>query len=251
MQETSRYGHEFGDAQFTGQEGATLEYFYNLIDAHDYLDLAHLLGWSEACPVVPTVLERGSAKQAAEGYGELQFIRGIQLDLLNKNNTTYYKELTGTHKRKAGEPASDFSLAYIPSDHAYNVRGSATIVGYDMPRLTREFIGPRKNRTQDRILESIEVFEDVLTTSTARNHNLTQFTVALAHKYAEIDQNPLKYVRRLLSSGKLLEDNQLSECQEILCEMYLAKSSLYTTYAGLSSAERADQGIADISFPSY
>jgi hypothetical protein len=251
MKETKRYGHDFGDAQFTGQKGPTLEYFYQLIDTHDYLGLAHLLGWSEACPVVPVFIERGTSKEAAQGYGELQFIRGIQLDLLKQKNPSYHKQLTGIHSRKVGEQVGEFSPDFIPSDHSQNVRGSATVVGYDIPRLTREFIGPRKTRNQNQILQAVNVFEEVLVDSTTKGDSITQFTVALADKYAEIDQNPLKYVRRLLSSGKLLEDNQLSECQEILSEMYLAKSPLYTTYAGLSSTEKASLGIADINFPSY
>jgi hypothetical protein len=248
-----RYGHEFGDGQLTGpgKDSVSVELFYGLLENRDYEGLSYLLGWAEGCPIVPTVLSRRSAQETASDYAELQFIRGTVLSLIEEHNPDLHSELTTTRPRREAEPAGQYFEEFIPEDHLENVRGGATVVGYDIPRLVREYIGPRAERSQERILESFEIFEEVLAKSTERAHSPAQFAVALANKYAELDNNPLKYVRRLLSAGKLVEDNQLTEYQEILAEMYLSRSELYTSYTELSRDERVERGIANISFPEY
>lgn len=248
MTEGIRFGRKFGGTEFTGGNSVTLTHFYRLIGNRDYLGLAHVLGWSEGCPVVPDVLKRGTAKDAAEGYGELQFIRGNLLSIIEPINPSLHQELTTTRSRKPGERPGQFFPDFIPSDHLQNVRGCATTVGYDLPRLVREFIGPREKRTQDRILRAFDVFASVLEKSTKENQTAIQFTVALAEKYAQIDQNPLKYVRRLLSAGKLKEDNQETEATLILANMHTMKTSLYEAYASLMPQERAVKGIAELTY---
>lgn len=249
MSENLRYGREYGDSAFTGGDSLTLSHFYHLLGDRNYLGLSRVLGWSEGCPVVPNVLERGTPQAAAEGYGELQFIRGTLLSIIEPVNSALHHELTTTRPRQKGEPAGQFFPAFIPGDHLENVRGCATIVGYDLPRLVREFIGPRPSRTQSRIIQAFDVFTRVLKDSTHRRRTPIEFTVALAETYARLDSDPLRYVRRLLSAGKLKEDNQQSEATLILANMHTMKTSLYDAYASLTPLERATAGIAEIPEP--
>ena len=236
-----RHTREFGDSSFTGESPESIELFYQTlmgVGKHGYKKLAKMLGWSEGCPVVPHLLANSTDKEVAEGYAELQFIRGTILELVGQHSPKLLGELTRTRKRNPDEPAIQFDLRYTPKDHKEYIRGSATVVGYILPRLVREFIGDRgtKKRNQDHMLQAFDIFEQTLKIeSRLKTTNPARFAVRLATAFAEADADgvaldPLKYVRRLLSKGKLEEDSQYSEYNDIKLAMVKQDNQLWKTY---------------------
>lgn len=253
IESATKYGREFGDSSFTGESAQSIELFYETlmgVKKHGYRKLAKMLGWSEGCPVVPHLLAKSTDKEVAEGYAELQFIRGTILDLAGQHSPALHDQLTRTRKRKPDEPALKYDLRYTPKDHKEYIRGSATAVGYSLPRLVREFIGARgsKERNQDRMLQAFDIFEKTLKKDAKlASVNPARFAVSLATSYAEADADgvaldPLKYVRRLLSKGKLEEDCQYSEYADIRLAMAKKNNQLWKTY--LESRTNLDPKLA-------
>jgi hypothetical protein len=236
-------GRNFGDGHYISDKvgQGTL---YSLIEQGSWELAAEILGYSEACPVVPTVIERKGAKGAAETYAELLLTRGIQLDIIRAHNPTMADKIMATANRRDQEPPGQFNPGSVPDDHEHLLRGPASLVGYNLPRLTREFIGTRDDRSQERILQAFEVFETVVRKSTLHQHNPMQFMVALAEQYALIDNNPKRYLKCLLSDGKVQEDNLWHHAMLTLVNAGAMETILYHTYIDMTPEEQSAREIA-------
>lgn len=244
LREEIRYEHKFGDSQLTGESSAALELFYSLLKGEntDYDQLALVLGWSEGCPVVPEVIEKGGSKEAAKGYAELQFIRGNILDLLKKHSPTLYREFTSTQSRNEGEPAGRYDLRYTPKNHKEYIRGAATAAGFIFPRLVREFIGKRgEEGRSERTLQAFDIVEKVIK-KYGKTKSITpnQLVVQLAEEFVladpiGIESASVKYLNRLFSQGKLEEDNQHTDYSDLRDYMKMQNSNLWKAYTAIEN----------------
>jgi hypothetical protein len=239
-------GRDFGGGSFV-EAKPHQDNFYKLLEHKRWQLLASSLGWSEGCPVVPEVIERDGAQGAAETYAELLFTRGIQQDIIRSYSPELAQKIAAGAPRNVSEPPGRYHEQSIPFDHSAKLRGVATLVGYNLPRLTREFIGPRESRTRERMLQAFEVFETVVRKSVHLNHTPIQFMVSLAEQYALIDNNAPKYLRRLLSDGKVKEDNLTTDAMLTLANAGTMETFLYHTYINTPPEKQRELGIAVLS----
>jgi len=245
-------GRNFGDGHLI-EDSAGGTTFYELIANGEWELLADYLGWSEGCPVVPKVIERGGAQAAAETYADLLLTRQIQMDIIRQYSPSLADQIMSPANRRPGEPPGEFIESSIPFDHADILRGPARLVGYNLPRLTREFIGPREKRTQGKIIKAFDIFERALKASIEFGHKPIQFMINLAEHYAcaeyQVDydgHNPKKYLRRLLGVGKIREDNLWVDAILTLTNAATMGTSLYYAYSHMTTEEKKKLGIVEL-----
>lgn len=249
LRENKRFvNRKYGDNKFID------DVFFQLLEAGDYETLADMLGWSHACPVVPDVIKRGGFRTAVETYAELILLSGSALDIIRKHNVDLYAEFSGVHKRKKGEKPGKYYRGYTPPDHMEIIRGVAMASGYILPRLIREYLGERADRTPAKFVKAFNILERVVKNGLKRKHPLTpeQLVVDLAVAFDRDDRksngqsDPLKYIRRLFSEGKLNEDHQYGEYKAISGFMRKFKPDMWGRYQSVSGETLKKKGIADM-----
>ena len=238
---------QYRDNQNFGNSRLTSELFYHLLEEKDYLGLAFYLGWSEGCDVVPKVIGARGAKETAEGYAELSLNRGILLDSVKK----YYPQITTAFtrpiRRRAGESNAG-AYPYMNDGDDGMIVANEKLLSYDLTRLFRAYWGEgdRSKRDPNRFFQGLGIFEQALRQANQSGWNATEFIVHLAGRFAHIDQNPQKYLRRLLSAGKLKDDNQHHAYRKLVRTMRSMHSTLWSTYQKMSPDDRREKSIADI-----
>jgi hypothetical protein len=253
-----RFGRVFADSAYTGGTPELVKLFDRLLEEKKYPVLAVMLGWSEGCPVVPLILQRGSAKEAVETYAELLLSRSDLYEMIRQANPALYRRFTSTRERLSSEPAGEFFRKSIPPDHDRFLRGAAAYAGYNLPRLLREFLGPRKHRDQNRFLIAYDIFDRVLNYAALTElDSPIEFVALLAEAFHTSDdqvrqdtvrgsQDPLKYLRRLFSSGKLSEDNAYTDHLKTLRFLRQRRSPLWDIYQSAPADALKERGIADL-----
>ncbi|KKU45958.1 MAG: hypothetical protein UX62_C0007G0015 [Microgenomates group bacterium GW2011_GWA2_46_7] len=242
-----RTGREYGHGHWTG-DGTSLELFYRLLEEKDYLGLAFALGWPEGCSVIPKVIKARGTKEAAQSYAELGSLRGILLDSIRKHYPQITSAFTRPIRRKPGEP----NIAAYPNMTGDNdnevIPPAEKLLSYDFPRLFRAFWGEgdHTKRNPHRFFQGLGIVDQSLRQASKNGWDATEFIVHLAGRFANFDQDPEKYIRRLLSAGKLKDDNQNHAYRKLVRAMRSMHSSLWSTYQHMSADERRTRSIADI-----
>jgi hypothetical protein len=236
-----RQGRVFGDNLFVN------DLLYQLLEAKDYLGLSIALGWSEACDVIPRVIKGRGTKETAESYAELKLTRGILLESVRRQYPQITAAFTRPIKRRQGEPNTGGYPA-MNDGHQDTIPANEKLLSYDLPRLFRAFWGQgdRKSRDPKRFFEGMDVVDRALKEANKHGWNATEFIVHLAGRFADIDQNAPKYIRRLLSAGKYKDDNQQYAHRKLVRTMRSMHSPLWSAYKALSSEARSKLSIADI-----
>ena len=230
--------------------------FYQLLAAKDYLGLAYLIGLGQGCPVIPKVILERGAKEAAEGYLELALLRGSAIDMVKKNYPQITSAFTRPIKRLAREPVTDQYLNPEKLANSHKVIPAAEkLLSYILPRLIRSFWGEERHLRDSipgnsirELTRAFTFLENSLIRGREEGWTAEEVVINFAEKLARHEGNRTKYLRRLLSRGKLQDDNQFVANIHILRTLRNSHSPLWKEYVLLKKQNKLTTlGITDLS----
>lgn len=254
----TRYDREFGAGALIGDDG------------DDFLDKpldqqVKELAWSHACFVSDDVIvaygknfannnpysssekvfEVG-ATLTKERYAECNFTFGLILEAAKQNNPLLYQELIKPVERLENELPGEHNPQNVPSSFEKQMSPMTTPVGYALPRVAIEQMGRgEKNaeRTQERMLKALNSIDTCVESSKTP----IELVINLSERVANMDANPKTVLYHLLSAGILKEENCLSMFKEMVKELRKSAPTLSKIYDSMSSQEKKDLGIVEIS----
>jgi hypothetical protein len=250
MLQQYRVDRKIGDGIFIGDaDSASGKLFYKLLQEKDHLGLSFLLGWSEGCPVIPKVIKARGTRETAETYAELLNLRHLALDIIKKEHPSITSAFTRPVKRQPNEPAPHEFPEMLNENSLDMIPATEKLLAYDLPRLIRIYWGEKRHqRKPQRFFDALELVSISAKQAKKSHLNSSEFIVHLADQFLKKDQNnaPL-YLRRLLSAGKLSDDNQYTSFRKLLTTMRSMSSALWPYYEKLREAgELPKHGIADL-----
>jgi len=204
------------------------------------------LGISVGCPVAPDLVKpkksggRGVVEMQKR-YGEVIFSNQVlieELDHLKRGDLVL--QLTEPRPRIKGEPLGEHSNNWIPEELKENVLVPTS--GYILPRLLTEYMniaGPDKFRN---FKAAMQVFRRIAPNVGNDISLVVRFAEGLTKTLSGDKVKTELILKRLLSVGKLKEDNVLTDYSRIITEVKRTKT-LSTFYDSLVSADRDRLGI--------
>jgi hypothetical protein len=225
--------------------------FYGIAGLREHRDLwrglsktakAERLAEMEACPVAPDLIAQNGAQNMVIRYGRVINWFDYSLKVIRAAGRGDLADSLATPRpRRDGEPLGIYSENWLPDNADTTAYRSAS--AYFVGRIFFNYLTqPGQSKYQNRI-EAQGALRDAATGAESEVEMLVTFAENLArlNTQKDIDQAALKQrqitlLTRVLGTGKLLEDNQLSEYQRI--EAAVRNSEvLGEVYKGLTQEE--------------
>lgn len=248
---TERFGREWGDNTLIGNGDQGASFVDDLAEGY-WEHIARTLGFSEACPVVPSLIIQRGSEPMARRYAEAITWRKVFInELENAGRNDLANQLVTAKRRR--EPGV-YDKGWVPVEHARYIEGTESLAGWSLPRLTIAFHG----HDEKRMHEAMVIIEQSAIMAKEKYFSIREFLVYFANKIAthaheKYNQPATDFLRQLLSKGKLHQDN-LHEEFEIVYE-YMKnmqeESVLWDAYQELSEEDCDELGIACISQYNY
>jgi hypothetical protein len=222
-----RYGREFGDGRV--MVTPTLEEFFE----QSKVEQAKQLGWSDACPVVQSLLSTREPSELASRYAQVNFWYSFILEKVGRDSNIA-AEISGPIQRQENEPLGKRDEGYVPSESGAYMIGVGTPYGYALPRTLLEHIGTDEGEKKERVLEAMKCLDTAISSSKTASELLVNFGEALVSAGA----NPKQLLKHIVSTGKIKEDNCFSVYNQIFEAMKKSAPSLWSIYSTLTISEK-------------
>lgn len=237
---TEKYdSRRYGDGRILGALG--MAFFEMPLELQ-----AEMLGWSDACPVVPSLINARGAEAMIKRYGEVNHWFGTVVDKLQENGQYLaHSQLTTPLLRIEGERIGKHDAGWPPEELETRMYGPGTPLGYAIPRLIITFLegddpsSAEVNGRHQRFAEALNIIDEIINEYPGQ-YELSEFTVILADRLVrtavnQYGQNPAQFFRQLLGTGKLGEDNCRQAYKEVFNLMYRIAPDLGNDYNNLTA----------------
>lgn len=229
-----RYGRKFAERSLLGDNND--DFFKKSMD-----EQVKEIAWTEGCPVKDKVIKKRGPEVARNRYAEVIMNSQIILAEAQEHNPELYEKLIETLLRAEGEPVGEHESNSVPSSHLAEMSATETPWGYALPRLLAKALGSGKERTQDRMIKGYKMLED----SVKQADSPLELIAVLANKCSK-NVPADEILHEAFSKGYLGEENTFKLFEELLRELKAHAPKLYKYYNRLSSAEKAEKGIAEL-----
>lgn len=240
-------GRKYGDGRILGYLG--MAFFEMSLQLQ-----AEMLGYSDACPVAPSLISDRGAAAMIRRYGEVNYWFGTVAEKLQESGQylAHSQLITPLH-RLAGESMGRHDPGWPPEELETHMFGPGTPLGYAIPRLVIAYLegDPSKDEINGRHKRFAEVLNIIDETASGYvgQYELAEFTVLLADKLIregvnKYDLNPALFFRHLLGTGKLSEDNCRQDYKEIIRLIYAIAPELGSRYSALDVDDYSNFHIA-------
>lgn len=231
-------GREFGKGIFLGTKG--IDFFDKPLN-QQVLEM----GWSHACPVVDEVIKDYGPEWTLKRYAECNFAFGLIVESTRDYNPELFIKLTTSVPRLNGEkPSKEFNPKFIPDNFYNKMSPLSTPWGYALPRVIIEQMGRgenNKDRTQKRILKSLDIIDKTVKDSKTPNELL----VKMAERVSKFDADPKAVLSHVLANGILVEEGCKTIFDDIKRKIDKFAPILSKTYNSMSEKERQFEGITN------
>ncbi len=204
----------YGDATLIGDD---YDFFTNP-PKQRALDLA----WSEACPVGPDLVKPKSqggrgAEVMGKRYGQVIFwFKYLTEELKKSGRDDLASQLSLPRPRLGNEPLGKHSQNWLPQE--MNTSAFRPATGYILPRLLTEFLSVAGPDQSQNLQVALAEFDKTVPMATDDISLIVTYAENLAHQLSKKGNTYgiESILKRLLSTGKLHEDNLYTEYDKIL-----------------------------------
>jgi len=238
-----RYGRQFGGFTFLG-DNADREGFFELTPREQ----AERLGWSNGCPRTKELSDPNHPHFGPEWirqrYAETNFWFGEVVSMAEELNPDVAAMLVKYRKRESGEPADYFEPESVPETHSEEKSPMGGLWGYAISRVMIEGFGRGDNRTQDRMLKTLNILEEILPKAETPAELLATLSERVTLK---MEISPAIIFCHILPAGLLEEHNCHTDFEELTQQLQEKAPVLWHAYNALEPQTRVDFEIASIS----
>ena len=232
----------FGRGRVVGDDPRLLDLYMNPKTREKFLRIA---AWEHACPIPDEVYKEFGVDWTIERYLECNFVWGYILDVAEQLNPELYQQLSDPVLRKFDEPMGKHEQGRIPKSHKTFMSPLSTLYGYALPRVFLEIAGRGKHRTQERYLYAMEQLESAVKVS----HKPTELLARLTNAAQSNEMTRVRAVKLLdhvLPAGIVKEENNVSQCREVVEMLETYAPAVFRTYKRLSPKKRKKLSLASI-----
>jgi hypothetical protein len=216
-----------------------------------FTQIARHLGERLGCPITPRLLEERNHEELAKRYAEIILYYQLLLDRVGVDHPRLYEQIINGETRKVEEIPKGYDEGWVPDWFAERVPGTETHWGYALPRLLisysfGEASGTRGDKPLDRLVNASGFFDDVLD-ELGDGEVADELLLGFAEKLVvDGGADPRVVLRRTISAGKLELDSMHTQFSRVVEKMEENAPVLWGEYCKMTSDERNECGVADI-----